>query len=355
MNARRPPDTGPRRPRARQHAREHVDEGCPADRRPAVECDRAPALHAAARAHRSARGGPLGPCFGPRGPVGPVGTRRVRCLRVARADFVDERPLDVILAQLTRAARPLAARDGGGEPFRRVARALERRRGGQRHDARRLFALGFDEVFVAVDARGRGNRTLRPGGQQRGAPSGEAGGDGHGRDGVSEVVLAVAERPLAVLPRFAPVNGRERDQHDVVSSADSAPPRVVVERASQFERVTVRRVVVDRRPVGQPGHGSAHDVGFGRVEVAARRVHAQRPPRRLEHLPRRQSQRVPEHVADGGRADRLPAVSRARTPDRMSSVPARSRRRPRRAPGTAGRPARRRTRETGRGCDAQSR
>ena len=215
------------------------------------------------------------------------------------SDFLDERPLDVVLAQLARPARPLATRDGSRELVRDIGRPLERRRGGQRHDASGLFAFGVDEVLVAIDAGRRANRALRPRGQERRAPPGEAGGDGHGRHGVAEVVLAVAERPLAVLPRFAPVDGRQRDEHDVVSSRDSAPPRVAIEYASLFERMTVRRVVIDGRLVGQPGHRSAHDVGFRRVEVAAGRVDPQRPPRRLEHLPRRQPQRVPKHIADG--------------------------------------------------------
>ena len=49
--------------------------------------------------------------------------------------------------------------------------------------------------------------------QQTRLPAERCGGHGHGTDGVSQVVVAVAERALAVLPGLAPVDGGETHQH----------------------------------------------------------------------------------------------------------------------------------------------
>ena len=85
------------------------------------------------------------------------------------------------------------------------------------------LVFGFGEVLVAIDA-GHRDRTVRPRRQQSGTPSDERGGGRHGRDRVTQVVLAVAERPLSVFPRFAPMNGRQRDQQNVLSSAERVAP-----------------------------------------------------------------------------------------------------------------------------------
>jgi hypothetical protein len=42
--------------------------------------------------------------------------------------------------------------------------------------------------------------------------------------------------------------------------------------------VPIGRVVIDRGRAGQAFDRTGDDVGFGRVEIAARRVDAQRPP-----------------------------------------------------------------------------
>ena len=149
------------------------------------------------------------------------------------------------------------------------------------------------------------DRAVRPRRLQRGTPPGEPAGHRQRRDGVTEIVLAVAERPLAVFPRFAPMNRRQRDEQDVRSAAERALPRAFVEQAAQFERVTIRGVVIDRRLISQSMQRAANDIRLGRVEVAAGRIDSERPPRRLEMLPRREPQRMPQHVANGGGADGL--------------------------------------------------
>ena len=109
----------------------------------------------------------------------------------------------------------------------------------------------------------------------------------------------------------------------------AGPPRVeprrVRTRQRSLERVPIRRVVIDGGRVADAGHGPGDHVGFGRMEVAARRVDAQRPPRLAELFPRRQPQRMPQDVSNPSASCGL----RVRMADR------RQRRRPRRASGAA--------------------
>ena len=76
-------------------------------------------------------------------------------------------------------------------------------------------------------------------------------------------------------------------------------PRVCVEHATELERMTIRRVVVHGRLIDQPRKRRADDIRLSGMEIAARRVHPQRPPRRPGTLPRGEPQRVPQDVAEG--------------------------------------------------------
>ena len=180
-------------------------------------------------------------------------------------------------------------------------RSMRRR---QRHDAARFFPLRLDEVLVAVHAGERRDRTMGPLCQEHGTPAGERRPEGDGGEGVTEIVLAVTEGSLAVLPCFAPVDGGERDQHEIRVAAHRCRPCALIERAAQLERLPIRRVMVHSRRACQARHSTTDDVCLGRVEVAARRIHAQRPPRSAELLPRREPKRMPEHVAECGRRQR---------------------------------------------------
>ena len=75
-------------------------------------------------------------------------------------DLVDERPLDVVLAQPIRVARPLATWDAIDELSHGVLGAIGRLRGGYRHDAAGLFAFSFGEILLAIDAGHRRDRAV---------------------------------------------------------------------------------------------------------------------------------------------------------------------------------------------------
>jgi hypothetical protein len=125
--------------------------------------------------------------------------------------------------------------------------------------------------------------------QEPGAQSRERGSNAHGRNRVTEIVLAVAERALAVLPRFTPVDRCQRDEKDTVGPVQR-------ERAPLLERVAVGGVVIDALIQAR----SRYDVGFSRVQIAARRVDPQRPSRLAKLLPRGESERVAQDIADDG-------------------------------------------------------
>src|SRR5204862_7939887 len=79
-------------------------------------------------------------------------------------------------------------------------------------EAPRLFALGVDEVVVAIDSGQRGDVRVGPVRQDSRAEAGERGGDPNRRDRVTEIMLTVAEGAFAVLPRLAPMDGGQRDE-----------------------------------------------------------------------------------------------------------------------------------------------
>src|SRR5437667_4843131 len=115
---------------------------------------------------------------------------------------------------------------------------------------------------------------------------------------MTEVVLAVPKRALAVLPRFPPVNRRERDEPLRRFRSNDPPPFVRIERAPLLERMSIGGVVVHARSRRDPRRRTADDVRFRWMEIAAGRVHPERPARSAKLFPRREPERVPEDVAD---------------------------------------------------------
>ncbi len=149
----------------------------------------------------------------------------------------------------------------------------------------------------------RGDRTMRPRGKKVGPPPKHRRGQADGRDRMTEIVLAVPERPLAVLPRLPPVDRRQGHEDDVFALRHRRPI-TLIEGTALLEDVPLCVVVVHGGSVGQARERTADDVGLGRMEVAARRIDAQRPSRRSEDFPRRQPERMAEEIADGAGGNR---------------------------------------------------
>src|SRR5688572_25292414 len=138
---------------------------------------------------------------------------------------------------------------------------------------------------------------------------------------MARVVLAVAEGALAVLPRLAPVDGGESDEERARGQA-ACEKRIELGWAvgAALERVAARRVMEKSRRFAQLRNAIDEEIALGGMQVAARRIHAQRPARAARLLPRRERERVLEKARQRvqverrarHRAGRVKAVVRRR-------------------------------------------
>jgi len=71
-----------------------------------------------------------------------------------------------------------------------------------------------------------------------------------------------------------------------------------IELAPLIERVAIGRVVIDAGDVAETGRRPRDEVRLGRMQIAARRVDAQRPACAAILLPRREPERVAQEIAD---------------------------------------------------------
>ena len=103
------------------------------------------------------------------------------------------------------------------------------------------------------------------------------------RDRVPDIVLAVSECALAVLPRLPPLNRGQRHEESL-AAAQERPQGSRRKNRALLECVLARRVVKDAPVVD--------DVSLGWMQVSAGRVDAQRPTRVPIGLPCRQAHRI---------------------------------------------------------------
>src|SRR5438045_3653354 len=107
------------------------------------------------------------------------------------------------------------------------------------------------------------------------------------------IVLAVAEGALAVLPRLAPVHRRQPDEERARGEiAPQAGEELLRAIGAALERVLLRRVMEKPRRFAELGDAAHEHVTLGGMEVAARRVGAQRPARRARLLPCGERERI---------------------------------------------------------------
>ena len=211
-------------------------------------------------------------------------------------NLVDEGPLHVVLAQLIGVSGPGTPADGVKKGVPIDSWGLVTAHRADFEEACRLFALGVDEVVVAIDSGQQRDVRVGPVRQDSRAQAGERGRDPDRRDGVTQVVLTVSKRAFAVLPRLAPMDGGQRDE--ACRAASRRTPRRHAERAASLDHVPIRCVVIDRRHLAESWLRADDQVRFGRVEVAAGRIDAKGPSRAAELLPGRQAQRIPQEIGE---------------------------------------------------------
>ena len=108
------------------------------------------------------------------------------------------------------------------------------------------------------------------------------------------------------------MNRRQRREEAALGQpVHSGPPCGRVEHASFFERVGIRRVVIHAGSRARHA-GPDTDVTLGGMEIAARRVDAQRPSRRARLLPGREAEAVAEEHGDARQpgGDHRPRMNR---------------------------------------------
>jgi hypothetical protein len=110
---------------------------------------------------------------------------------------------------------------------------------------------------------------------------------------VTGVVVAIAEGPLAVLPRFAP--GAHEDT-TLGKLRRDLQPRFARQLRPELERVLERCVVVDRGPWMKSGDGPGDQVALGRMKITARGIDPKRPTRAAGLLPGGQRERILEEL-----------------------------------------------------------
>src|SRR5207344_1395129 len=109
--------------------------------------------------------------------------------------------------------------------------------------------------------------------EQLRVPAEPRGRDDESAHGVADVMVAVAKGPLTILPGLAPMDRGEPDEQASWSKlTGERGPGLVGQLRAPFERVLVRRVVIDAGLGMKTLDGPGDEITFGGMEVAARRV-----------------------------------------------------------------------------------
>src|SRR5450631_1635529 len=145
-----------------------------------------------------------------RAPLPKGGRRRFEFSR-RRGDLVDHGPMLTVLgAEAVGGAMPLGGPEcaGGQRESERTLQVYGEGRPLWRDRQQAIGMLGFGPT-LAVDSEQTRELSFDDALAESRLPAEPRGGDGDGADGVADVVVTVAERPLAVLPGLAPVDRGE--------------------------------------------------------------------------------------------------------------------------------------------------
>src|SRR6185369_16343522 len=114
----------------------------------------------------------------------------------------------------------------------------------------------------------------------------------------ADVVLAVAKCPFTVFPGLTPKDAGQGDEEPIrVKMLVDLLPQRFGHLGSGFQRMQVRVVMEDAR--GDSSERRQDQVGFGRMKIAAGRIHPQSPRVSGNGLPAGKSERQLKESADG--------------------------------------------------------
>ena len=308
VHARRPPERVERRAGVRQQPPQQRREPVDVDRRGAVHRLGAAALQQqrGGRHHRAAwRTAGESPCG--RRPATAAGVVALRGWRRPTASITSHGTRSAL--SRARRARSTCPRLGGARPApRQPRRAAAAPDCGARRA--RAGATSIRHAGSSASAPSKSASRSTPTSEASGAdvqpgtiaqvPAHQRRRHPHGRHGVPDVVLAVAERALAVLPGLAPVNRRQRREEAALRQPVQPPPARLPRRARIVLRARARPARSDTRRAAAPATpGPTDDVALGGMQIAARRIDAKRPARRARLLPGRQAEAVAEEHGHG--------------------------------------------------------
>src|SRR5689334_7398540 len=139
-------------------------------------------------------------------------------MKLARrqGNAIDDVPVDMRRAEAVGAALPRAAARGVDERRGITIEPGTRITGRDDRKALGVFAFRVTVVVVAIEAEQRGDVRVGPSRQQRQAPAEQRRREPQRADRVTDVVLTVPKRALAVLPGLAPEDRGQADEKSVL-------------------------------------------------------------------------------------------------------------------------------------------
>src|SRR4051812_12362836 len=192
-------------------------------------------------------------------------------------------------AKLIGLAKPLESRAGGRQGKGRLRQA-------SLDPDERLGNLGFEWMSWPLESKQPG-RIFRSNYLQLGFPAESCGRKTHRRQGMPQIVLAIAEGTLAVFPGFPPRNGRE--------SQIEASGGGIFPTAAQFQCVITAQIMICSTVGGDSLNGREKRIRFGWMKVAAGRIDSQRPPVSRDLFPGRKSKRELKKTPESSQAQTL--------------------------------------------------
>ncbi len=123
--------------------------------------------------------------------------------------------------------------------------------------------------------------------------------NGNGSQRMTHIVLAITVSPLPILPRLAPMDRGQAEQQCALGQAGGElTPEFRGHSRPDLQRMLTRRIVCDQGRIAQPRNRAADQITLRRMQIAAGRIHPQRPPAAAILFPCRERQAIQQQLGD---------------------------------------------------------